>query len=308
MAAFTSSRPTKPYRSIACVLLALIALIPPSESASNDSYSYLDARFVYTPKDQWHLNDTSTGIAYTNYTGAKVTTHFFGSAVYLSSSKKANQYQLQVIIDDVDKYLVNLNGPNTENAPQEVLWGVQLVEGNHTFQAINLRADPDRPYVAFASLTVTTGQVTNSAPAVSSQSFHSVAETEDDHAERNSIMRRATGAAGALAGFIALVFIAYRAQRRRHRKQLQQGLHTHRLAAQKSNLANPEPAMVAPTQNLHYVAIRPQSSTYTVPTTHMDRADSLLIISEGRNSPESPHERDDESEFWRPRKNSDSSK
>jgi hypothetical protein len=76
----------------------------------------------------------------------------------LSSAKKPNQYTLQVIIDDVDKYTVNLNGPNTENAPQEVLWGVQLVEGNHTFQAINLKADPDRPYVAFASLTITTGQ------------------------------------------------------------------------------------------------------------------------------------------------------
>jgi hypothetical protein len=58
----------------------------------------------------------------------------------------------------VDKYNVSLNGPNAQNASQDVLWGVSLVEGNHTFQAINLGADPERPYVAFASLTITKGQ------------------------------------------------------------------------------------------------------------------------------------------------------
>ncbi|KAA1096628.1 hypothetical protein PGT21_023285 [Puccinia graminis f. sp. tritici] len=315
MVAFTPSRLTKPCcsqrycRKVVCVLFALITLIPTSQSATNDSYSYLDPRFVYTPKEKWHLNNTSAGIAYTNYSGAKVSTSFVGSAVYLSSAKKPNQYTLQVIIDDVDKYIVNLNGPDTENAPQEVLWGVQLVEGNHTFQAINLKADPDRPYVAFASLTITTGQTaaTNSAPAVTSQPFRSVAEVNDDHAERNSIIRRATGAVGALVGFIALVFIAYRAQRRRHQRQLQQGLRTHPLATQKSNRPNPEPPMVAPAENLHYVTIRPQSPAYTIPTTHMDPAGSLLIISEDRPSPGSSSERVDEAEFWRPRKTSNSS-
>jgi hypothetical protein len=110
-----------------------------------------------------------------------------------------------------------------------------------------------------------------------------------------------------LVGFIALVFIAYRAQRRRHQRQLQQGLRTHPLAPQKSNRPNPEPPMVAPAEHLHYVTIRPQSPAYTIPTTHMDPSGSLLIISEDRPSPGSSSERVDEAEFWRPRKTSNSS-
>ncbi|KAI7946990.1 hypothetical protein MJO29_011517 [Puccinia striiformis f. sp. tritici] len=377
MVAFTLSFRTKTYRShrhcskIGYILFALITLLPTSQSASNDSYSYLDPRFVYTPKDQWHLNDSLANVAYTNSSGAKVTTQFFGSAVYvsspsfmfspfvlflllerlagclhvedttrhihvklyprcaiqlpliislrfyvpephrsdskLSSTRRADQYRLQVIIDDVDKYIVDLNGPSTSNAPQEVLWGVKLVEGNHTFQAINMGADPDRPFVAFASLTITTGQPTNSAPAVSSQSFHSVGEDDDEHAKKNSLIRRVTGGVGALAGFIALVFLAYREQRRRHRRQLQQDLHSHRLATQTAKSVSPDPAMVTPSQSLQYVAIRPPSSTYTREATYPDPAGSRLIISEDRASSVSSREGEDESEFWRPRKTSTSS-
>ncbi|KAH9448219.1 hypothetical protein MJO28_011749 [Puccinia striiformis f. sp. tritici] len=313
MVAFTLSFRTKTYRShrhcskIGYILFALITLLPTSQSASNDSYSYLDPRFVYTPKDQWHLNDSLANVAYTNSSGAKVTTQFFGSAVYLSSTRRADQYRLQVIIDDVDKYIVDLNGPSTSNAPQEVLWGVKLVEGNHTFQAINMGADPDRPFVAFASLTITTGQPTNSAPAVSSQSFHSVGEDDDEHAKKNSLIRRVTGGVGALAGFIALVFLAYREQRRRHRRQLQQDLHSHRLATQTAKSASPDPAMVTPSPSLQYVAIRPPSSTYTREATYPDPAGSRLIISEDRASSVSSREGEDESEFWRPRKTSTSS-
>ncbi|KNF04935.1 hypothetical protein, variant [Puccinia striiformis f. sp. tritici PST-78] len=283
MVAFTLSFRTKTYRShrhcskIGYILFALITLLPTSQSASNDSYSYLDPRFVYTPKDQWHLNDSLANVAYTNSSGAKVTTQFFGSAVYLSSTRRADQYRLQVIIDDVDKYIVDLNGPSTSNAPQEVLWGVKLVEA------------------------------TNSAPAVSSQSFHSVGEDDDEHAKKNSLIRRVTGGVGALAGFIALVFLAYREQRRRHRRQLQQDLHSHRLATQTAKSASPDPAMVTPSPSLQYVAIRPPSSTYTREATYPDPAGSRLIISEDRASSVSSREGEDESEFWRPRKTSTSS-
>ncbi|PLW14827.1 hypothetical protein PCANC_11418 [Puccinia coronata f. sp. avenae] len=305
----TKSRHSRRYSSkIICFLIALFAPTTLSQSPTNDSYSYRDPKFVYAPRDVWRLDDFEADIAYTNYTGAKVTFSFFGSAVYLSSSKKADRYILQVIIDDVDKYNVSLNGPNAQNASQDVLWGVSLVEGNHTFQAINLGADPERPYVAFASLTITKGQRKNTAPAVSSQSFRSKGEEDDNHDKRNAVIRRATGVVGALVGFIALVVLGYGAQRRRHKRQLQQHLHNHLLATHKSNLSSHhQPTMHAPPESLRYVSIRPESSTYTFPTTHMDPAGSLLMVSEDRASPGPPSEKEDESEFWRPRKRSDSS-
>ncbi|KAI8445384.1 hypothetical protein BY996DRAFT_2053093 [Phakopsora pachyrhizi] len=60
-----------------------------------------------------------------------------------------------------------------DKGQEEVLWGVQLLEGNHTFLAFNPGSDPTRPYVAFASLTITTGQretvAKNKEPAVESK-------------------------------------------------------------------------------------------------------------------------------------------
>ncbi|KAI8448841.1 hypothetical protein BY996DRAFT_6419237 [Phakopsora pachyrhizi] len=56
-----------------------------------------------------------------------------------------------------------------DKGQEEVLWGVQLLKGNHTFLAFNPGLDPTRPYVAFASLTITTGQPKNKEPAVESK-------------------------------------------------------------------------------------------------------------------------------------------
>jgi len=311
MTRVTSSRPRRSCRfpgyscNIICILAALLALTPASQSATNDSYSYRDSKFIYTPKNEWHLDDAGANIAYTNHTGAKMSFNFFGSAVYLSSSKKADRYLLQVIIDDVDKFDVNLNGPdNTDHAPQEVVWGVGLVEGNHTLQAINLGADPERPYVAIAAITITKGQLTNNAPEVSSKPFHSQAEEDDDHAQRNAIIRRATGAVGALAGFIALVVLAYGAQRRRHRRQLQQHLHNHLIAKQQLEAPSPpEPVMHAPAETFHYVTIRPESSPRTIPTHNLMEPAESLLIAPGSST---PSDKEDESEFWRPRNPSNS--
>lgn len=147
--------------------------------------------------------------------------------------------------------------------------------------------------------------MTNNAPEVSSKPFHSQAEEDDDeHAQKDAIVRRATGAVGALAGFIALVVLAYGAQRRRHRRQLQQHLHNHLVANQQLEaLSHPEPVMHAPAENFHYVTIRPESSPRTIPThNRMEPAESLLIIS---GSP-APSDKEDESEFWRPRNPSNS--
>lgn len=86
MTGVASSRPRRSCRppgyscKIICILAALLALTPASQSATNDSYSYRDPKFVYTPKDKWQLNDAAANIAYTNHTGAKMTFSFFGKS------------------------------------------------------------------------------------------------------------------------------------------------------------------------------------------------------------------------------------
>lgn len=313
--------PRKPHRLPQSIILSLYLLISislhPVLSLRNDSYGFQDPRFIYSPPHNWSF-DYQNGIAYTNSSGASITTSFFGSAIYLSSSKRADRYLLQVTIDDQD-YDVDLNGPDTTESPPQILWGTTfLFEGNHTFRAVNKGADPSRPWVAFASITVTIGQQTNPAPPVSSTPFHSLGELEDDHTERNSIIRRVGAAIGAVISFLVLVFLGYRLQRRRHLRQLDQYLHDHRAHPPATPLKArpPNDDNIALSSNLSQVDNPNCQHRYssihnshklapTYPPSPKEPTDSLLVVSEDPiDIVPCPSKESDDSEFWRPRSRS----
>jgi hypothetical protein len=72
-------------------LIALFAPTTLSQSPTNDSYSYRDPKFVYAPRDVWRLDDFEADIAYTNYTGAKVTFSFFGKSSWTNIGARSMQ-------------------------------------------------------------------------------------------------------------------------------------------------------------------------------------------------------------------------
>ncbi|CAH7673528.1 expressed protein [Phakopsora pachyrhizi] len=196
----------------------LIRSLSPSKEPTNSSYGFNDPRFIYSPHHRWVLDDHSSNLAYTNYSFANVSTKFHGSGIYVTSSRKADRNILRILIDGSDSYDVNLNGPSMDKGQEEVLWGVQLLEGNHTFLAFNPGSDPTRPYVAFASLTITTGQPKNKEPAVESKPLR-VNDESGSSTKRMRMVNRVVAAIFSIfGGILLLVLFIYQRRRRANQK------------------------------------------------------------------------------------------